>query len=106
VKRIFTDVSRFRSPLIGGSLTLTGLGSSWPAGRSYYDTSRYLSPYQAGYFQSNSMGTDAGTFASSLTSALTQAAQQAAAPPFYTQPAAWLAMGVVGILGFAIGRAT
>jgi hypothetical protein len=55
VRRVYTDVANFRAPYDGGSLTLTGLGRTWPAGRSYQDVSNYRAPYDSGYFQSNSL---------------------------------------------------
>lgn len=57
MKRIYTDVSRFRSPY--ASVMFAGLGAApshrWPPGRSYHDISQYRSPYQDGYFQNNTL---------------------------------------------------
>jgi hypothetical protein len=111
MRRIYTDLSRFRSPLIGGPLTLTGLGAGWPAGRSYYSTHRYLSPYQEGYFQSNDLSgatdiigsQDAAILAQAAHNA-TQALVAAAQPPFYRQPAVLATAAVAFVAGYLIGR--
>lgn len=55
MRRVYTSTAYFRAPFDGGSLTLTGLGSSWPRGRSYHDVSNLRAPYDSGYFQSGAM---------------------------------------------------
>lgn len=47
-ERLYVSVADRYSPL--RQATLQGLGSSWPSGRSYWDTSYFRAPYQRGYY--------------------------------------------------------
>lgn len=55
MRRVYTNTAHFRAPL--SPVMFAGLGSApaWPAGRTYYDTSNFLRPYDEGYYQDNSL---------------------------------------------------
>jgi hypothetical protein len=55
VKRIYADGSKYLSPYNSPRLTLTGLGTEWPAGRHYYDVAHFRAPYRLPYFQDGTL---------------------------------------------------
>lgn len=104
MQRIYTEVSRFRSPFIQGAPPFNGLGA-WPQGRSYHDTSRWLSPYISGYFQDNNLA-GFGTTLTDVATAAAAAAAAAAQPPFYKQPAVLFTGAAALVVGFILGKVT
>lgn len=97
MRRVYTDTSAFRAPFRSPNISFAGLGTAlspsghaaydinkWPAGRSYYSTHFYRAPYQAGYYQSNSLRGVADV----------------------ASPAVLSAFGIGVLVGYLIGRAS